>query len=108
LQTNKRCHCKEIHELKDLLKLSGKVTKIKATVYKDIQKLHQDLAQVQGGVKTINFATSSRLDNVEHLSRGRDSIVKLREPPYYTHLCFLGDVDKPFLLFHSELRMQMG
>ncbi|PLW29945.1 hypothetical protein PCASD_18890 [Puccinia coronata f. sp. avenae] len=64
LQTNERHHRKEINELKDLLKLSAKVTKIKSTVYEDIQNMRQDLAQVRGGVEAVNFLTSSRLDNL--------------------------------------------
>jgi hypothetical protein len=97
LQTTGCRQQKEIAELKKLLSLDGDLVKLKAD-------LQQDLLQIRQGIDAVNTSTNSRLETIEqYCSRPfqQEPTVKLREPPYYSHLAFSGDVREtnPFCLF---------
>jgi hypothetical protein len=96
LQTAGRRQQKDIIELKGLLQLDGKIIKMKAD-------LQADLLQIRQGIDAVNTSTNSRLETVERFpyQRAQELSIKLREPPYYAHLCFLGDVREtnPFCFF---------
>ncbi|PLW48462.1 hypothetical protein PCASD_04277 [Puccinia coronata f. sp. avenae] len=96
LQTTGRRQQKEITKLKKLLELNSEVVTLKAN-------LQQDLLQICQGIDAVNTSTNSCLETIEQflINRVQEPVVKLREPPYYAHLCFLGDVREtnPFCFF---------
>ncbi|PLW33006.1 hypothetical protein PCASD_14905 [Puccinia coronata f. sp. avenae] len=100
---NKPLQDADIKELQSLLQLSSDVVKIKSTMQQELTQLCSDMAHARGVIDALSNSTDSRMNNLEAIKFKTDaSDVKIyREPPYYSHIFFSGDVkeNNPFCFF---------
>ncbi|PLW50902.1 hypothetical protein PCASD_01209 [Puccinia coronata f. sp. avenae] len=96
LQTNSRRSQKDIKELKGLLQLSLDVVKIKTTMQQEITQLRAEMAHAREVIDALGASTTSRMEHLESITtmeKNDSSKVKIfREPPYYSHIFFSGEV----------------
>ncbi|KAA1113954.1 hypothetical protein PGTUg99_022458 [Puccinia graminis f. sp. tritici] len=85
--------------VKDLLSMSSDIMKIKLSAQQESNQAHQEFLQIRNAVDLINSSTNALLVGLESFASRPPVVAKtFHEPPYQSHIYFLGGLNetKPF------------